>query len=467
MTDAPSAAPRVLTGWRMALFALGTMGQMAPIGFYNTYAVTFYNYTVGLNPAITFTGLFLGLTMFAVMAPVFGTIVDNKVPGRLGKRKPFLLLGIPLIAILMIIAWMPPLPPLGEPNHLPTAIYFLVVTILVYTNQGLLVSTYLSMLAEQSTDETNRVKVATLQGIFSIVGTVLSILVPIMLESRLVDPLNTHWTTPSGAFLSATLPVVGIVFAIVGAASFIAAFAASDESFMAGKAREHRQRASIKETFSQIAAPFSDKNYRSWLGNAFFFNMAIRILIVVLIPMLRFVLVLEQNQNLMFFGAIIPFALGGYVIWATRIKKAGLKSSYSLSLVVNVIFAFAALVFLLPMDFWFRFVLGAVIVGILISSLVGGYLFPNPIVSNLVDRAPLEMREKASAAGKGISGAYFGLYIFSYNISQAFTNILLAVILTEERKEDPFFILLTIPVAGILVLVSYLFLRKLHLPHQA
>lgn len=439
---------------------------MAPIGFYSTYITTFYNYTVMLNPSITFVGLFLGLTLFAIMAPIFGTLIDNRKPGRLGKRKPFLLLGIPLIAVLMIVAWMPPMCPNGDPNYAPTAIYYLVVTLLVYMNQALLASTYLSMLAEQSTETGNRVKIATLQGIFSIVGTVLSLLIPILIESKIPNKDEPEWWMPSGQILTSTLPVYGIIFGCVGAVSFIAAFLAADESFYAKVAVKEQPRASIKNTFTQIVAPFSDKNYRYWLGNAFFFNIAIRILIVVLIPTMRYVLDLQQNQNMWFFLAIIPFALGGYLIWARKIKSSGLKASYGMSLLCNVIFAFVAIIFAIPMAFELRFALGAIVLGILISSLVGGYLFPNPIVSTLVDRAPAEMREKAESLGRGISGSYFGLYIFSYNISQALTNILLAVILPRERLENPFFILLTIPVAGILVFFSYLFLRKLDLPHK-
>ncbi|MBN2154346.1 MAG: MFS transporter [Candidatus Lokiarchaeota archaeon] len=460
------AQTRTLVGWRLVLFAMGTLGQMAPIGFFSTYITTFYNYTVKLNPTITFIGLFFGLTTFAVMAPIFGTIIDNKRPGRLGKRKPFLLLGIPLIVVLMIIAWMPPMCPIGDPNYPPTAIYYLIVTILVFMNQALLVSTYLSMLAEQSTEVDNRVKIATLQGIFSIIGTILSILIPIILESKIPNKNEPEWYTPSGQYLTSTLPVYGIIFGVAGAIAFIAAFAASDESFYAKMAVKDQPRASIGKTFAQIVAPFSDKNYRYWLGNAFFFNMAIRILIVILIPIMRYVLDLEQNQNVWFFLAIIPFALGGYVLWARKIKRSGLKASYGMSLLVNVIFAFVAIIFVIDMPFEIKFVLGAIVLGILISSLVGGYLFPNPIVSTLVDRAPTEMRQKADALGRGLSGSYFGLYIFFYNISQALTNILLLFILPEERLKDPFFILLTIPVAGILVLFSYLFLRRLDLPHK-
>ena len=470
----PAGGLRILSGKRLIGYAIGTIGQMAPIGIFNTFATNYYNYTVGLDPLYTFLGMFFGLTTFAISSPIFGTLIDNKNPGKLGKRRPFLLLGIPLIVLLMILAWTPPLCPtdgnvITNPQYLPTAIYFWIVAIALYLNQGLLVSTYLSMLAEQTTDEENRVKVATLQGIFSIIGTVISILLPIILQSQLADPndpLSLYHFNDDGSYLVNTLPYIGIIFGLLGAISFIAVFASTDESFHKKKEKSMQNKVSLGETFKRIMVPLKDKNYRYWMGNAFFFNMAIRVLIVILIPVLNFVLLLESNQFLLFFIALLPFALGGYALWTRKIKSSGLKASYGLSLQVNFVMSMVIFIFLVPMDFLLRFFLGAAVMGMLISSLVGGYLFPNPIVSLLVDRAPNFIKEEAKKQNTALSGSYFGLYIFSYNISQAIANVMLAFIITEQTKDDPITIILTIPIAGVLVLISYLFLRKLKLPHK-
>ncbi|MHA1683041.1 MAG: MFS transporter [Promethearchaeota archaeon] len=466
MNASTGSENRVLTGKKLFGFAFGTMGQMAPIGFYNSFVTNFYNYTVLLDPVLTFFGMFLGLTVFAISSPIFGTIIDNRNPGRLGKRKPVLLICIPLFIVLNIAAWLPPVCPVGQPFYTPTAVYYLVVTVCIYLNQSLAVSTYLSMLAEQTTDEKNRVRVATLQGVFSIIGTVLSILIPVILQGKLADPKAPAWNTVSGQFLISALPIIGIIFGAMGAISFAVVFFSSDESFHVRDESGKKSRQTIKQTFHQMFVPFSDKNYRMWLGNAFFFNMAIRFLIVILIPSMTFVMGLGKSQFTLFFLAILPFALGGYVLWTTRIKKSGLKDAYALSLLVNVAFAFIMLVFIFDMAFWLRFWLGAVIMGFLISSLVGGYLFPNPIVSKLVDRAPEHIKKEAERGNKAISGSYFGLYILFYNISQALANIILLFIITEDTKENPIVIIVCIPISGVMVFISYLFLRRLHLPRE-
>jgi Na+/melibiose symporter-like transporter len=220
----------------------------------------------------------------------------------------------------------------------------------------------------------------------------------------------------------------------------------------------------VKETFQQIFLPTKDPQYRLWMGNAFCFNMSLRILIIMLMPYLTFVLLVEGVQFTYFMLAVIPFAGVGYVFWTKLIKSHGLKHSFSTSLKVSVLVSVLTPIFLIPMAAGLRFGLGIIIMGIAISSLVGGYLFPNPIVTRLVDAAPEEIKKTTENSGKGISGSYFGLYIFTYNIAQAISNLILGFILTGENKSNPTIIALGLPIAGIITFLAYLFLKPMNLP---
>ena len=110
-----------------------------------------------------------------------------------------------------------------------------------------------------------------------------------------------------------------------------------------------------------------------------------------------------------------------------------------------------------------KIIIGICILGVAVSSLVGGFLFPNPIVSKLVDQAPNEIREEAAKANKGIAGGYFGLYIFTYNISQSIANLILGFIYTGGNASNPMLITLAMPISGIIVVFAYLFLKRLDL----
>jgi hypothetical protein len=77
-------------------------------------------------------------------------------------------------------------------------------------------------------------------------------------------------------------------------------------------------------------------------------------------------------------------------ISSRKIKSSGLKASFGMSLLVNVIFAFLAIIFVIPMPFELRFVLGAIILLISIGAkswwaLLGAVL----IVTALLKSCPL------------------------------------------------------------------------------
>lgn len=454
---------RVLTGGRLLGFAFGTFGQMAPIGIYSTFAPYFYIYVVGLDPSLVFLGVFFGLLTFAISSPIFGVLSDNKKAGRIGKRRPFVLAGIPGLLAFMTLIWIPP-----QPTTFITAIYFLVCAVGLELFQGMLVSSYLSMMAEQSTDQENRVKIATLQGIFSILGTVLSILLPFILKSRVpvydATSDNTLWLTISVPFFIGIMPWIGFAFGCIGFTAFLTVFLSTDEKFFQFNRDVESPKLSVVKTFKEIVIPVKDSNFRYWLGSAFFFNMSTRCLIFILLPVMDFVIILNGSWFMIFFACILPVALVGYIIWVKKIKTSGLKRAYGLSLIVFVLFSIAAMIFLVPMDFAMRFVVGIAIIGILVSSLVGGYLFPNPIMSQIVDLAPEAIRKEVARSNKGISGVYFGLYILVYNLANAVANIILGLVFTDQTKSDPVLITLIVPLSGVMVLVSWLFLRKLELP---
>jgi Na+/melibiose symporter-like transporter len=445
---------RTLTGARLVGFAFGTFGQMAPIGLYNTFAAYYYIWVLGAKPLPILSGVFLSLLAFAFSSPIFGALLDNKKPGRIGKRRPFLLLGVPFMLLFITLIWTPPSVWFGTQPNTITSLYFGAVAIGLEIAQGLLVSTYLSMMSEQSTDPDNRVKIASLQGIFSILGTVLSILMPMILKS----------VASTGAMLEAIMPWIGVIFGALGAASFLIVFFSTDERFLQVELGSETPRRPLVAVFKEIFVAWRDPQFKWWLGNAFFFNMSIRFLIFLLIPIMEFVIVLQQNQFMLFFGCLLPVAAGGYIIWIKKIKATGLKGAYGLSLLVNVLFSSIAIIFLIPMDFVLRFIIGIVVLGMLVSALVGGYLFPNPIVSRLVDLAPLEIKKEASRVQKGLSGSYFGLYILVYNLAHAIANLSLGFIFTDQNKEDPLLITAILPVTGLIVFISWLFLRKIQLP---
>jgi len=477
---------RKLTGLRKLGYALGSIGQILPITFFNTYAFQYYVYTIGLDASLTSIGIFLGLIVFAISSPIFGVIIDNKTPTKFGKRRPFLLYAIPGLLILMTIAWIPPKCPIGNPFYLPTAIFFWLVSSGLDLNQGLVVSTYLSMLAEQTTDDKNRIEVANLQGLFSILATVFSTFIPMILQSSLVDPQNPHYSTYSGKFLVVLVPKIGFSLGLIASLIFILVYISTDENFLIDLnnigVRKDSKTGSIKNTIRKITIPTKDPQFRLWMANTMTYNMSLRIFLTILIPFLTYVLLLKENEFVILLACILPFGVTGYIVWTRLIYQKGLKFAYKTTLLISFIFSLSTMIFLNEMNLQLKFILGIFILGLIIATLIGGFLYMNPIVSKLIDLAPddvklliqkfsnfketsIENNQNKYLETTNLSGAYFGAYIFSYNIAQAIANLILGLTLTGPNAKNPIIINLAIPIGGVFIIIAYFLLKPIKIPH--
>ena len=123
------------------------------------------------------------------------------------------------------------------------------------------------------------------------------------------------------------------------------------------------------------------------------------------------------------------------------------------------------LLFYIPFPQLLKQIIGGVVSGLFVSSLLGGYLFPNPITAALIeDTANFspDLQSKQEAV-KELSGSYFGLNLFALNYSSGIAGILLGVIFAGVRADDPVFIILAFSFTGIFFMIGYLFLKKIKL----
>ena len=117
--------PRELNGKRLFGYSMGDLGMPLVNIFVGIYIIQFYVYTINLDALLVSIGIFAQLFLDALFAIIFGVVVDNKKPGKLGKRRPFLLIGLPIWFASTILIWLPPKAPEGNSLFLPTAIFFL------------------------------------------------------------------------------------------------------------------------------------------------------------------------------------------------------------------------------------------------------------------------------------------------------------------------------------------------------
>ena len=137
-------------------YALGAISETLMSNIIAVLAMPIYQLALGISPWLL--SLALGIPRFwdAVTDPIIASISDN-ARTRFGRRKPFILLGTLLSAVLCVLLWMPPLG-LGE---MGLFVYFLTISVLFYTAFTFFVIPYSALGVEMTSDPNDRVRLMT------------------------------------------------------------------------------------------------------------------------------------------------------------------------------------------------------------------------------------------------------------------------------------------------------------------
>lgn len=124
-------------------------------------------WNVLVSAGALFAAMFVGRLVDAVADPLVGFWSD-RVRTRWGRRKPFILIGGPLLALMFVLIWIPPL----GTESLLNAVYLAVTASLFFFCFTLVVCPYLAMLPEITDDPAERVSLTVWQGAFNVIGAV-------------------------------------------------------------------------------------------------------------------------------------------------------------------------------------------------------------------------------------------------------------------------------------------------------
>ena len=462
----PTKEFRELKGKRLLGYTLGNFGMTLLNVFTFSFTFQFYVYTINLDAAFASIGLSFNIFISAFFSIVFGVIMDNKKPGKIGKRRPFLLYGLPFWIISSIIIWFPPWhSPQNNSLYLPTAIYFWVVTIIRALSGTLILNTYLSMLPEQSQTLKNRHSVASLRAFFMIIASVISLLLPLLVQSFLPDAENAKWYDPSGKIILFSIPLIGIVFTCVGLIAVLTIFYSVDESFHLNNSNYNKKKVTLRSTFKQMAQPAKDHNYRNLVFVGFFLGISGSIFGYLLFPFQIYLLEFEKSEFLIYVIISISGKLGWYIIWRMVIKKKSLTGSYSLSLIFAATVAFTDILFLLSnIPYPLKIVLYVVSFGTILGTSYSGPLFGIPLGATLIQEAAVKIdASNVDETISNISGSYSGFSMFIGSLGGAIFSIVIGLLLTGNNKSNPIVITLLFSSQGIFYLIAVVFLRKIKL----
>ncbi|MGH2406061.1 MAG: MFS transporter [bacterium] len=190
----------MLTPARRTLYSLGTFGSSLLQQTVLLWVFYFYapppgqGLPVRVTPGLLGVALGLGRLIDALADPLVAHWSD-RLRGPAGRRRPFILIGAPLLTVAFALIWRPPDPEPTLMNFMYVAallgIFFLVFT--------LVLNPYMALLPEVTRPGRERVGTAAAQAVFSLVGTATGYVASGPLASRLGFPGMGLALAPLGA----------------------------------------------------------------------------------------------------------------------------------------------------------------------------------------------------------------------------------------------------------------------------
>lgn len=153
--------------WR---YAVGMFGTSLPINLFVTYMAFFYIDSLNMDVR-AYAGVMVGYAIIdALDNPIYGYLSD-RTRSRWGRRRPWLVLGGPLLAISLVVFFSPPAAVTGT----ALVVYFAVFAVLTQTLDSLVNTNYGALLPELFPQEATRARVNALRQAFQLVAIIISV----------------------------------------------------------------------------------------------------------------------------------------------------------------------------------------------------------------------------------------------------------------------------------------------------
>jgi Na+/melibiose symporter-like transporter len=470
-------ALRELHRSRLYGYSMGFFGIMLMMMLTGSYSYNFYVYTIRLDSILVSIGSTIYMVTVAFASIIFGVLLDNTKPKKIGKRRPYILIGIPFWLTAMILVYLPPWVP---PENLamtstvlywPTALWYWGLNIIRAIFGSLLMIVFSSVLPEISQTMKNRKKVATLSVNLQIFGSIISTTFPNIIQSLVEDSTNTGYWTNSGKFIMNIMPTISIIFGIPVLICILIAFFSIDESFhLEGSDFEKRK---IKDTFKNLFIPVKDKEYMKFMAAGVTTQMSSYIFVFTVIPFIAFVLGRNlppaEISDLYVIYIIISISTKfiWFYIWGIIGKKQGnLLKSYKWNLLFIVFGSFLELIFLFELSVPLRLILFILSFGTVMGTMYATMLFSSPILNEMIDRAAemhlinntKESLNKDEAVTR-LSGAYNGLMMFVGYLFGALISVTFGIIFQGENSRNPIILTIGLMSMGLFQIVALAFLH--------
>jgi len=272
-------------------YAIGMFGTSIPINLLKTYAAIFYVDRLGLTTPQWASILFIYTFIDALDNPIYGFLSD-RTRSKWGRRKPWLVIGTPLLVMGLIAFFNTPEFLSGQALY-AYAMFFYILT---GTLDSVINACYGALFPEIFPDDISRAKTNAMRQAFQLVARIISIaLTPVV-----TNMIGYGWTSTIYGLLGGTV----ILYM---------AFTSKEKTFEPEEKRA--------ELWDSLKSLFTNRKF--WIAgftNAFY-SAAMSLVLAGLPFFVKYRLQIPDAQSTILFASVLLIAIGSVAIWASFVRK--------------------------------------------------------------------------------------------------------------------------------------------------
>jgi GPH family glycoside/pentoside/hexuronide:cation symporter len=392
-------------------YSFANFADITASQFFSFLLFTFYFVIIGLNVNWITLAFIIWSIWNAINDPILGAISD-KTSTKFGKRKPWILLGVGPMCIILFLLWTPPIA-----NDLTAFIYMMIMILLFDLFYTMFSLNQVSLFPEMYPEINQRAKANNIIQVVGILALIFAFISPSFFIPNYNDPQYQANYAVAGLFMAIVTAVSAFIFIRYGLR----------------ERKEYSKDSEMAPSFIEsLKTSVQNKSFRHYvIANFAVFYM------FGMLPMIsplygRYVLGIESSTLLsLLLGLTFISAAGCMIIWNKVTVKFGVRKGHMMAMG-------SLIVTLVPFMFISTF-FGAIIAYSLTGlGLAGALFFRAVTISAIIDQDELKTGIRREGGYMGINALVIRLATIAIilSISLVFNSVGWTVFVPEDISEN-------------------------------
>ncbi|MCK4369796.1 MAG: MFS transporter [Candidatus Lokiarchaeota archaeon] len=441
MSEAEQIRRETTSNFRKILFGSPRLSTSIVLGIEGWALLTLYTSGYGLNPLLAGFAISMGYLTIALSQFLFGLLSDAKYT-RWGRRKPYIIVFAPILAISTIFLLLPAL--IIDLTDKKTLFIWMLVWEIIFRMSYSVTTPYQAWMAEVFPIE-ERPKVSQFQNLFNWIGNAIMAIFSLLILTKYIDAIEAEDVNIAIPY-DFLIPIIFFGILIIILFYYIA--------FKIPTEPEYPIESNLKQNLKTI---IKNRNFMlvvlmvgiSGLGWS-----------MISTGMLKYLNDALNLGTLDYMIAAICLVLTIFIflyMWRRSIEKSGKKKTLLTVFLLATVSLPITLLCLIPMDSYL--IIGIIFIIVVATSLAGWYLFPYILYADIAE-------DDEKSTGELKAGIYAGFPSIILNIFQAVGAFLIGAIFSlpniSPTGDFSYSIGLIIfgPIVSVVLLISYFYTKK-------